>query len=598
MSHVSIVFLVELGERGVELGRLLTRAGFDARAISAIEIGNALDHILPAVIVCPHVHADSVAKALRGRPGSTEITWFATAPESAGPHVKGSLPREVTAVVRDDIDPGILSLRLKAATQQAPGPRAMAQTLMGVIAPTDGPALQGPGSVPPPSVTSASRSVAPAPQSVFPSGQSQPAASSSPVSSMLPAPQSVAPAPQSVAPAPQFLAPAPQSVAPAPQSVAPAPSSHPFAGSSALLNSSVSNVAPAPPSVPPSAPSVAPIAQASVPTVAHPPGPHDPASTASVVMSNAVGTDHPFGTSPSTSKKKKIALTAAAVVVLGGGATFWVNTPPKVSVQAASIASAEAKSTPAPIASSAAAAVEPKPPEPAPAISAPALDAPSPGELYKIAQVTTIDDCDKVLEKPATYYSKQPKWKAATYWKSARRYLTLGKDELAFSQMCQAVSVDPASQALGGLVNYFLRHRALNQAQAWAERGIAASKNNRTAKDALGDTLSQLGKVDEARALWLETAKLTEDKKTKMQAVARNWLKLAKKSQKGGDSWLAERLLRRAAAFDGENAEVAATLAVTLQKNEQSELAKNWAERAISLDSESKEVKALLAQLK
>ena len=76
VSHVSIVFLVELGERGVELGRLLTRAGFDARAISAIEIGNALDHILPAVIVCPHVHADSVAKALRGRPGSTEITWF------------------------------------------------------------------------------------------------------------------------------------------------------------------------------------------------------------------------------------------------------------------------------------------------------------------------------------------------------------------------------------------------------------------------------------------------------------------------------------------------------------------------------------------
>jgi Flp pilus assembly protein TadD len=215
-----------------------------------------------------------------------------------------------------------------------------------------------------------------------------------------------------------------------------------------------------------------------------------------------------------------------------------------------------------------------------------------------VDNVTTIDDCDKVLEKPVTYYSKQPKWKAAAYWKTARRYLTLGKDEQALSQMCQSASVEPASPALGGLVNYFLRHRALAQAQAWAERGIAASKNNRTAKDALGDTFSQLGKVDEARALWLETAKLTEDKKTRMQAVARNWLKLAKKSQKGGDSWLAERLLRRAAAFDADNAEVAVALAATLHKNEQSQLAKNWAERALTLDPGSKEAQALLTTLK
>jgi len=252
VSHVSIVFLVELGERGVELGRLLTRAGFDTRAISAIEIGNALDHILPAVIVCPHVCVDGVAKALRGRPGSTEITWFAMAPESAGPHVKGSLPREVTAVVRDDIDPGILSLRLKAATQQAPGPRAMAQTLMGVIAPADGPALQGPGSVPPASWSQ--------PPASHPSSAGAPASVRS-AAQVAAGPQSVPPAPQSI---PPVVAGA-QSIPAPPQSVAPGPS-QPAQGLSNQLPSLVPTIPPAPLSQPsgavvaPGAASIAPLA--------------------------------------------------------------------------------------------------------------------------------------------------------------------------------------------------------------------------------------------------------------------------------------------------------------------------------------------------
>jgi len=566
----------------VELGRLLTRAGFDTRAISAIEIGNALDHILPAVIVCPHVCADGVAKALRGRPGSTEITWFAMAPESAGPHVKGSLPREVTAVVRDDIDPGILSLRLKAATQQAPGPRAMAQTLMGVIAPADGPALQGPGSVPPASWSQ--------PPASHPSSAGAPASVRS-AAQVAAGPQSVPPAPQSV---PPVVAGA-QSIPAPPQSVVPGPS-QPAQGLSNQLPSLVPTIPPAPLSQPsgavvaPGAASIAPLAGGR---------PSAPSSTASVVMPDVAAQDPQVGSWPSS--KKKFVLAAAAVVVIGGGGAFWMSAPEQVSVQAASVV--QPAPSPSAVASAANAAVAPsapaaQPATPDPAPSAPAPDSSATHELYKVSNVTTVDDCDKVLEKPLSYYEKQPKWKAAAYWKTARRFLLQGKDDLAFAQMCQAVSVDPASQALGGLVNYFLRHRALAQAQTWAERGIAASKNNRIAKDALGDTLSQLGKVDEARALWLETAKLTEDKKAKMQAVARNWLKLAKKSQKGGDWALSERLLRRAAAFDADNADVASALAATLQKNEQSELAKNWATRALELDPQSKDAAALLATLK
>lgn len=302
------------------------------------------------------------------------------------------------------------------------------------------------------------------------------------------------------------------------------------------------------------------------------------------------------------SRKLKTWLAAAgAVVVLGAGGIWTMSGSkgadvPVAATQAAATAAAQKAEPPAP--APAATAESPAPAPAAPAEEPKAEDSASAHELYKVSNITTIDDCDKALDKPAEYYKKQPKWKAAQSWKTARKYLLQGKDELAFSQMCQSVSVDPGSQALGGLVNFFLRHRALDQAQAWAERGMTASKSNRTAKEALGDTFSQLGKVDEARTLWLETAKLTVDKKAKMQAVARNWLKLAKQASKGGDLTLAERLLRRAATFDEDNAEVATELAIVLQKNEQPLLAKNWAQRALELDPKAKEAQAILDSLK
>ena len=300
---------------------------------------------------------------------------------------------------------------------------------------------------------------------------------------------------------------------------------------------------------------------------------------------------------------------AAAIVSLGiGGAAVWSLGGSKqdasargetTSDQGAQVSAASPSTAAAPVpASTATAPAEPAlPKDPAPAETN-ALDSGAADELFKVADPTHIDDCDKALKKPEAYYKKQPKWKGAQAWKLARKYLLQGKDALAFEQMCQSVTIDPSGQATGGLVNYFLRQRAVDQALAWAKRGVEASKSNRAAKEAMGDALSQLGQVDEARALWLETAKLKDDQTTRIQAVARNWVKLAKKSRRGGDFALAERLLRRAAAFDPKNAEMAAEFAVTLEKNAQPGLAKNWAKKALELDPSSEAAQGVLSNLK
>jgi len=304
-------------------------------------------------------------------------------------------------------------------------------------------------------------------------------------------------------------------------------------------------------------------------------------------------TDIDYNHASSKARGKKIALAAAALVILGG-ATLLMRGKDQAAVsttQAPVAAAPPSEATSAP----AHATPEVAAPAPAPApVEEQAPQAEASNELYKISGATTLDDCDKVLDKPESYYQKQASWRVAQAWKSARTYLVQGKNELAFAQMCQSALIDPSGQAIPGLVNYFLRARAIDQALAWAEKGAAASKSGRSAKEALGDVLSQQGKVDEARKLWLETAKLTEDKTARIEAVARNWVKSAKQARRGGDLALAERLLRRAATFDSNNPEVALLLAQTLSKNDQPELAKNWAKKALELDPKAEGVQEII----
>jgi Flp pilus assembly protein TadD len=173
-----------------------------------------------------------------------------------------------------------------------------------------------------------------------------------------------------------------------------------------------------------------------------------------------------------------------------------------------------------------------------------------------------------------------------------------GDNEEAQKRMCEAAFIDPKGAATLGLARYYLGVRALDAAEKWARLGIEVSpKAKRTAKELLGDVLCQRGKMEEARETWLESFDLSSDQTSRLEAVTRRFVTAAGKAERGGDAPAAERHLRRAAAFDLKNADVASELAAILVKTGEPDLARAWAEKALALDSSSKVAKGVLSEL-
>ncbi len=219
-------------------------------------------------------------------------------------------------------------------------------------------------------------------------------------------------------------------------------------------------------------------------------------------------------------------------------------------------------------------------------------------ELYRITLGKEMQSCEELLKQPLSYYASKPRWEGQAIWKRARRQLVLGEKETAHQLMCQAAYIDRAGPASVGLASFYLAHRSVKHAKEWALYGIEQRKDYpRKSQELLGDALSQLGKVEEARDVWLETLKLNLDNNTKLRAVARTLTSSAGKARRGGDYPLAERLLRRATVFDDKNVRAAAELAVALLKNGQPELAERWAKRALSLDETSSSAHFVLGEL-
>lgn len=294
-------------------------------------------------------------------------------------------------------------------------------------------------------------------------------------------------------------------------------------------------------------------------------------------------------------------------VALAGGMTWALLDPSPLSEQAARAAEAEegaksAKSaTTKPTEKEEPPADAPRPPEePSEGAQAPTDSAigDESAHRFRIKSISKLDNCEALLEKKPEDFASKPKWHAASAWKQARKNLMAGKQEAANVLMCQAAFIDPSGPATSGLVKFYLTHRALDQAQALSERGIQkGSGDTRELKELLGDVLSQRGDVEGARALWLETMKLSADDTKRLEAVVRTFVKSAAKARRGGDTALAERLLRRAAAFESDNPVVASELAFVLQKNEQQDLAAYWAKHALELDGDSEVAQEVLKSL-
>jgi tetratricopeptide (TPR) repeat protein len=174
----------------------------------------------------------------------------------------------------------------------------------------------------------------------------------------------------------------------------------------------------------------------------------------------------------------------------------------------------------------------------------------------------------------------------------------MGERDTAHQLMCQAAFIDPSGPASVGLAGFYLANRSLKNAEEWALYGLEQRPAfPRKSQELLGDILVQMGKVNEAREIWLKTMNLNKDDHGKLRSVARTLTASAVKARRGGDFPLAERLLRRAVTFDDTNAAAAAGLALALYKNDQPGLAKRWAQRALSLDANSGEGLFVLGEL-
>lgn len=206
-------------------------------------------------------------------------------------------------------------------------------------------------------------------------------------------------------------------------------------------------------------------------------------------------------------------------------------------------------------------------------------------ELWTVPENRSLATCEELLSLPRAELEEQPSWKGEALWKRARSELLLGREKSAHRLMCQAVVVSPNGPASVGLASHYLTHRAFDQAERWARFGIErGGRRLRKSQELLADVHCQRGEMSAARSIWLQTMRLRAEDAERLQLVARALTESARQSLRGGDAALAERLLRRAAALDGANAERAARLSSVLAHNGQVAAAEAWARHAASLD--------------
>ncbi len=587
MSQEPTILLVDLAERSASIAQALARVGRPAMVIDVDEVAAAFEHARPLAIVVHAIHVRQVADQMRAARPTYRVPVFALTKDTPG-STKFPLA-EVTACVPQDIDPGILSLRLQKALQQAGSPRARQDTVFGL---GDG---SGRTSRPPPPASASASTRAPAP---------------------------------SDPPGSDIVSSAPP--------LAPPPTGTPSQPPNSAVSRGVVSSAPPLPSL--SAPK--PAALPTFPTepaapLDAPPNPgaspsHPPVALAEAATSSDQETDVDELLLAARTKRQRLrrgmaaaglvaVLGVGAAVLLGGSEGDTDTVAEASATDAAAVASTQAASKigkegaqptteevdqskdaagAAPSSANAPGAMGNEEADASKDLAA--AEVSDEGRSYRIESPISMPSCEETLGKGPEAYSSAKKWRGAQSWKFARRSLMAGKEEKALEHMCESAFIDPSGPASAGLVKFYLGRRALDRAHEWAQRALesaTAGASKREAQQLLADELNQQGKIEEARKLWLGSFNLTADQTDRLASVCRNFVSAALTARKGGDSPLAERLLRRAAAFEPDNAVTAALLASVLLQNEQKGLAKIWAQRALAKDAGSEIAQTVLAQV-
>jgi tetratricopeptide (TPR) repeat protein len=159
--------------------------------------------------------------------------------------------------------------------------------------------------------------------------------------------------------------------------------------------------------------------------------------------------------------------------------------------------------------------------------------------------------------------------------------MVLGDLDLAQTQMCEAVLLNPESLALEGLASLYLSKRAPRKAQKWMEQALKVRPDRSKTLEVAGDVYSQLGKVDEAKKAFAGAIKVDPSDQKTLDQVALQFIDEADRQLRSGAIDQAELFYRRAATLSPTSAQAAAGMAASHAAAGATEGAQLWAERTL-----------------
>lgn len=273
-----------------------------------------------------------------------------------------------------------------------------------------------------------------------------------------------------------------------------------------------------------------------------------------------------------SAKRSDVGKTVSSSTKPPGEPAFPANEPPPQDAPKPSAPASESAPSPATGAAAPAAAAS--------SASAPAM-APGDGANPFLIEEAKVQRCEEFsFVKPEV---KDLIHEASQVWAEARALVVKGQVKRAHELMCQAVFLHSESAALEGLIMLLVTLEAPSEALRVIAQTEALRPLDRETQNLKGDALSMLGKTDEALAVWLSALNLKPEEVERRRGSAKDDVIIGRKELKRGDLPRAERLLRRAAALDPDNAFAFSALAEISLKRKRLLPAQVFAEKAITL---------------
>jgi len=226
-------------------------------------------------------------------------------------------------------------------------------------------------------------------------------------------------------------------------------------------------------------------------------------------------------------------------------------------------------------------------------------DEPQPAEpdnLWVAPPRKSLPTCDELIaDEEALKLGGMAQAKLS--WSGAKTALMRGELGRAQLLMCEAVTIYPESLAWEGLIDLAITQGAPQSASLWVSRALALRGERGRTLLLVGDIQSQLGQTKTALASWAQALGVDPTDSETLRQVGAQYRVEASAKMKSGDWANADRLLRRAATLDPNDAEALAGLAACRWALQDLTQAKAWADQALKLDAGQAEALVVLADM-